>query len=369
MPIEVTCVSCGKRYRAPDRLAGKRLPCTNCKTTLLVPQAPPPAPPPPAPAAASPEPDFDAFAALGAGDPVELADDARPGGGRSQSATVAPPPSSASSPQPAWAPPGSGRSPGGGRMPAWAAPWVERLGRMRPRSLWAWVVAVVVVLVAVGFAHPTAAYWSSILLLLLGALALVAALVWALVVGFAVGSRVIIGMMVAAPLASLAAQLKLDRANLGDASLPMLMAGLAGGVAIAGLLFGLLTHPRAFRLPLQVGLAAVLLVVLSRVPRQLYLSSTRGNPFAAADQPDGEPVQVKTAWMWRDGVILRREGGWALAWFADNQSMEWVPPWRIRPRGLTGGAENLPMDGQIFPVYNRDDPPPRTPPPPRPAGS
>jgi outer membrane biosynthesis protein TonB len=37
MPIEVICDSCGKRYYAPDQMAGKRIKCRNCSATFLVP--------------------------------------------------------------------------------------------------------------------------------------------------------------------------------------------------------------------------------------------------------------------------------------------------------------------------------------------
>ena len=37
MPISVTCASCGKRLKARDELAGKRLPCPNCGQKVVVP--------------------------------------------------------------------------------------------------------------------------------------------------------------------------------------------------------------------------------------------------------------------------------------------------------------------------------------------
>ncbi|HEY7428575.1 MAG TPA: PrsW family glutamic-type intramembrane protease [Gemmataceae bacterium] len=62
MPISVTCSACGKRLKAKDELAGKLLPCPNCKENVLVPEpdeeiagyllqseTPPEAPPPPEP--------------------------------------------------------------------------------------------------------------------------------------------------------------------------------------------------------------------------------------------------------------------------------------------------------------------------------
>lgn len=72
MPISLQCPACGRRLKANDALAGRRLPCPACKTEIEVPAAPPvedaaaalllagdepadSAPPPPAPAPA-PEP-------------------------------------------------------------------------------------------------------------------------------------------------------------------------------------------------------------------------------------------------------------------------------------------------------------------------
>ena len=44
MPIQVACGKCQKRYKAPDRLAGKRLKCPNCSSAIAVPApATPPA--------------------------------------------------------------------------------------------------------------------------------------------------------------------------------------------------------------------------------------------------------------------------------------------------------------------------------------
>jgi len=37
MPIPVACSGCGKRFQAPDRGAGKKVPCPACKTTILIP--------------------------------------------------------------------------------------------------------------------------------------------------------------------------------------------------------------------------------------------------------------------------------------------------------------------------------------------
>jgi RsiW-degrading membrane proteinase PrsW (M82 family) len=40
MPISITCPGCGRRLKAPDSLAGRRLPCPACKSQLVVPQPP-----------------------------------------------------------------------------------------------------------------------------------------------------------------------------------------------------------------------------------------------------------------------------------------------------------------------------------------
>ncbi|HEX5103396.1 MAG TPA: PrsW family glutamic-type intramembrane protease [Pirellulaceae bacterium] len=37
MPIPVACTGCGKRFQAPDRGAGKRVPCPSCQTTISIP--------------------------------------------------------------------------------------------------------------------------------------------------------------------------------------------------------------------------------------------------------------------------------------------------------------------------------------------
>ena len=37
MPIPVACSGCGKRFQAPDRGAGKKVPCPACKTTIAIP--------------------------------------------------------------------------------------------------------------------------------------------------------------------------------------------------------------------------------------------------------------------------------------------------------------------------------------------
>jgi protease PrsW len=41
MPIPVVCGGCGKCFKAPDRGAGKKVPCPTCKTTISIPAAPP----------------------------------------------------------------------------------------------------------------------------------------------------------------------------------------------------------------------------------------------------------------------------------------------------------------------------------------
>ncbi|MDB5309915.1 MAG: ssp5 [Gemmataceae bacterium] len=71
MPITLGCPTCGKRFRARDESAGKRVKCPFCQAAVLVPSAeesqnasaptdvvpiPPPAPPAPPPAAAAPPP-------------------------------------------------------------------------------------------------------------------------------------------------------------------------------------------------------------------------------------------------------------------------------------------------------------------------
>jgi RsiW-degrading membrane proteinase PrsW (M82 family) len=39
MPIQVACGGCGKRFKAPDHGAGKRVPCPACRTTIAIPAA------------------------------------------------------------------------------------------------------------------------------------------------------------------------------------------------------------------------------------------------------------------------------------------------------------------------------------------
>ena len=39
MPIRVECPSCGKRFKAPDRLAGKKARCNQCKNVVSIPEA------------------------------------------------------------------------------------------------------------------------------------------------------------------------------------------------------------------------------------------------------------------------------------------------------------------------------------------
>lgn len=65
MPIEFRCPACDSATRAPDRLAGRRLPCPRCGERILVPQATqtpprkaatPAAPPAPPPAEEDDEP-------------------------------------------------------------------------------------------------------------------------------------------------------------------------------------------------------------------------------------------------------------------------------------------------------------------------
>jgi RsiW-degrading membrane proteinase PrsW (M82 family) len=41
MPIPVACGGCGKRFKAPDRGAGKKVPCPACKTIISIPAAVP----------------------------------------------------------------------------------------------------------------------------------------------------------------------------------------------------------------------------------------------------------------------------------------------------------------------------------------
>ncbi|HMC12107.1 MAG TPA: PrsW family glutamic-type intramembrane protease [Pirellulaceae bacterium] len=41
MPIPVACGGCGKRFKAPDRGAGKQVPCPACKTMISIPAAEP----------------------------------------------------------------------------------------------------------------------------------------------------------------------------------------------------------------------------------------------------------------------------------------------------------------------------------------
>ncbi|HEX3152144.1 MAG TPA: PrsW family glutamic-type intramembrane protease [Gemmataceae bacterium] len=40
MPISIACPGCGRRLKAPDALAGRRLPCPNCKAEVQVPERP-----------------------------------------------------------------------------------------------------------------------------------------------------------------------------------------------------------------------------------------------------------------------------------------------------------------------------------------
>lgn len=40
MPISCACPGCGKRFKAPDAGAGKRIPCPNCKTAIQIPNLP-----------------------------------------------------------------------------------------------------------------------------------------------------------------------------------------------------------------------------------------------------------------------------------------------------------------------------------------
>ena len=47
MPIDVSCQSCGKRYRVAEKFTGKRVRCKNCGQPMLVPAAPEFVPAPP----------------------------------------------------------------------------------------------------------------------------------------------------------------------------------------------------------------------------------------------------------------------------------------------------------------------------------
>jgi RsiW-degrading membrane proteinase PrsW (M82 family) len=49
MPIPVVCNGCGGRFSAPERGAGRKVPCPNCQAAILIPAAPPAAPPKPIP--------------------------------------------------------------------------------------------------------------------------------------------------------------------------------------------------------------------------------------------------------------------------------------------------------------------------------
>src|SRR5437763_724195 len=40
MPLTIACPGCGRRLKAPDALAGRRLPCPACKTEVHVPEPP-----------------------------------------------------------------------------------------------------------------------------------------------------------------------------------------------------------------------------------------------------------------------------------------------------------------------------------------
>lgn len=47
MPIEVTCTSCSRRLRVPDKAAGKRIKCPKCASAISVPRADEPVTPQP----------------------------------------------------------------------------------------------------------------------------------------------------------------------------------------------------------------------------------------------------------------------------------------------------------------------------------
>src|SRR4051812_10477821 len=40
MPIALSCAGCGRKYKAPDRAAGRVVPCQNCGASIAVPAAP-----------------------------------------------------------------------------------------------------------------------------------------------------------------------------------------------------------------------------------------------------------------------------------------------------------------------------------------
>ena len=40
MPVQFTCKSCNKKFKAADKFAGKTIPCPSCKVPLIVPALP-----------------------------------------------------------------------------------------------------------------------------------------------------------------------------------------------------------------------------------------------------------------------------------------------------------------------------------------
>jgi hypothetical protein len=280
-----------------------------------------------------------------------------------------------------------------------------------------------VLLLLIGLTHVLAAGAVMLILGGLGVLLLAAALVWGVVVGVAIGSRVIIGIIVAAPLLVAVALVRSmnrtsrnENVDFSDVSLTQLATGVGIAFGMIALIIGVLKDPAAFRRPFHLGSVGVVLLGLCWLPVYYHGSRaaaddapqrpapyadrsahhrvgrpagmppppvrrtapSRGEPRVerptappvaprkaeTANVPSADSVQVKWGGAWRDAFVLRREQDWTLVEYTSDQTREWVEPWRMRLTGST--TDDIPAARPNPRVTDPDAPAPSTPPGPKP---
>ena len=401
MPIDILCQSCGKQYQVPEPMAGRRVRCKVCQAAIAVPHL---------------EPDHDASL----DDLASLAGGTVPGPRARPSSRGSSLRYRADDALAGLAPDATKTKTGG--LPTWLKRSLGELRRLRPKSLWAWAGAVVAVLLLISLTHILVGGIVAVVLGGLGILCLAAALVWGVVVGVAIGSRVIIGIIVAAPLLVVVALVRSmnrtsrnDNVDFSDVSLTQLATGVGIAFGMIALIIGVLKDPAAFRRPFHLGSVGVVLLGLCWLPIYYHGSRARDDapqrraPYAdrsaprrvgppagmppppvrrtapsrgeprverpaaapvaprqveSADVSSAETLQVKWGGAWWDARVLRREHDWTLVEYASDQTREWVEPWRMRPTGST--TDDIPAARPNPRVTDPDAPAPSTPPGPKP---
>jgi hypothetical protein len=177
--------------------------------------------------------------------------------------------------------------------------WLHRLERIRPRSAPVWAAAVIVLALVVGLISDYVALFDMMVLGSAGALAILTALGWGLLVGVSNGSARLTAMFATVPtFAVVVLVLRLTVATTKASvkqqiPLGLLVQTLAYALGFVFILLafilGLVTDPRAFKRPALLALAGGVVVGTCWLPmmyRAASMSKLRSSPMAA---PIGAP--------------------------------------------------------------------------------